>query len=55
MTGRTWKGTAFRGVKGRTQLPSMVEQAMQGDIRLEPFVTHTMSIDRINKAFDLNA
>ena len=53
VTGRTWKGTAFGGVKGRSQLPGMVEEAMKGDIRLEPFVTHTMGLDKINEAFDL--
>lgn len=53
VTGRTWKGTAFGGVKGRSQLPGMVEEAMTGDICLEPFVTHTMGLDKINEAFDL--
>jgi len=53
VTGRTWKGTAFGGVKGRSQLPGMVKQAMQGEIQLEPFVTHTMPLTDINKAFDL--
>lgn len=53
VTGRTWKGTAFGGVKGRSQLPGMVEEAMKGDIQLEPFVTHTMGLDKINEAFDL--
>ena len=53
VTGRTWKGTAFGGVKGRTQLPKMVEDAMKGDIQLEPFVTHTMGLEKINEAFDL--
>lgn len=53
VTGRTWKGTAFGGVKGRSQLPKMVEDAMKGDIQLEPFVTHTMGLDQINEAFDL--
>jgi len=53
VTGRTWKGTAFGGVKGRTELPGMVEDAMKGDIELEPFVTHTMPLDDINTAFDL--
>ena len=53
VTGRTWKGTAFGGVKGRSQLPGMVEEAMTGDIRLAPFVTHTMGLDKINEAFDL--
>jgi len=53
VTGRTWKGTAFGGVKGRTQLPGMVEQAMRGEIRLAPFVTHKLPLQRINEAFDL--
>jgi S-(hydroxymethyl)glutathione dehydrogenase / alcohol dehydrogenase len=53
VTGRTWKGTAFGGVKGRSQLPSMVEDAMKGEIELAPFVTHTMSLEKINNAFDL--
>lgn len=53
VTGRTWKGTAFGGVKGRSQLPGMVEQAMRGDIELAPFVTHTMELEDINRAFDL--
>ena len=53
VTGRVWRGSAFGGVKGRTQLPGMVEDAMQGKIDLAPFVTHTMSLERINEAFDL--
>jgi S-(hydroxymethyl)glutathione dehydrogenase / alcohol dehydrogenase len=53
VTGRKWMGTAFGGVKGRTQLPGMVEQAMRGEIELEPFVTHTMGLGDINRAFDL--
>ena len=53
VTGRTWKGTAFGGVKGRSELPGMVEEAMKGDIELAPFVTHTMPLDQINEAFDL--
>ena len=53
VTGRVWRGSAFGGVKGRTQLPGMVEQAMRGDIALDPFVTHTMPLERINEAFDL--
>jgi S-(hydroxymethyl)glutathione dehydrogenase / alcohol dehydrogenase len=40
-------------VRGRTQLPGMVEQAMRGEIQLDPFVTHTLPLDRINEAFDL--
>jgi S-(hydroxymethyl)glutathione dehydrogenase/alcohol dehydrogenase len=53
VTGRTWKGTAFGGVKGRSQLPGMVEEAMSGEIELSPFVTHTMGLEGINEAFDL--
>ena len=53
VTGRKWLGSAFGGVKGRTQLPGMVEDAMKGKIQLEPFVTHTMGLDQINEAFDL--
>jgi S-(hydroxymethyl)glutathione dehydrogenase / alcohol dehydrogenase len=53
VTGRVWRGSAFGGVKGRTQLPGMVEEAMRGDINLDPFVTHTMGLDQINEAFDL--
>jgi S-(hydroxymethyl)glutathione dehydrogenase/alcohol dehydrogenase len=53
VTGRRWMGTAFGGVKGRTQLPGIVEDAMRGEIELAPFVTHTMPLERINEAFDL--
>ena len=53
VTGRKWLGTAFGGVKGRSQLPGMVEEAMAGEIQLAPFVTHTMGLDAINEAFDL--
>ena len=53
VTGRVWRGTAFGGVKGRTQLPGMVEDAMAGRIDLDPFVTHTLPLDRINEAFHL--
>lgn len=47
------EGIAFGGVKGRSQLPGMVEDAMRGDIQLEPFVTHTMPLEDINEAFRL--
>ena len=53
VTGRRWLGTAFGGVKGRSQLPGMVEDAMAGRIQLAPFVTHTMPLTGINEAFDL--
>ncbi len=53
VTGRVWRGTAFGGVRGRTELPGMVEQAMRGDLDLAPFITHTLPFERINEAFDL--
>jgi len=53
VTGRTWRGTAFGGVKGRSQLPGYVDQYMKGDIKIDPMVTHTMPLDDINRAFDL--
>ena len=53
VTGRRWLGTAFGGVKGRSELPGMVKDAMAGKIKLEPFVTHTMGLEEINHAFDL--
>ena len=53
VTGRKWLGTAFGGVKGRSQLPGMVEEAMKGEIELAPFVTHTMGLEAINEAFEL--
>ncbi|MCG8612800.1 MAG: S-(hydroxymethyl)glutathione dehydrogenase/class III alcohol dehydrogenase [Pseudomonadales bacterium] len=53
VTGRVWRGTAFGGVKGRTQLPDYVEQYMRGDIKVDEMVTHTMGLDKINDAFDL--
>ncbi len=53
VTGRVWRGTAFGGVKGRTQLPGYVDKYMKGEIKIDPFVTHTMGIRDINQAFDL--
>ena len=53
VTGRVWRGTAFGGVKGRTQLPGMVQQAMKGEIDLDPFITHNLPLESINEAFDL--
>lgn len=53
VTGRVWRGTAFGGVKGRTELPEYVERYMKGEIKIDDFVTHTMGLDDINKAFDL--
>ena len=53
VTGRVWRGSAFGGVKGRSQLPGMVQQAMRGEIRLDPFITHRLPLEQINQAFDL--
>lgn len=53
VTGRVWRGTAFGGCKGRSQLPGMVDQYMDGEIKIDEFITHTMPLEDINKAFDL--
>jgi S-(hydroxymethyl)glutathione dehydrogenase/alcohol dehydrogenase len=53
VTGRVWRGTAFGGVKGRTELPDYVEKYLAGDIPLKKFITHTMPLEDINEAFDL--
>ncbi|WP_210395033.1 S-(hydroxymethyl)glutathione dehydrogenase/class III alcohol dehydrogenase [Motiliproteus sediminis] len=53
VTGRVWRGTAFGGVKGRSQLPDYVERYMAGVIKIDPFVTHTLTLDQINDAFEL--
>ena len=53
VTGRAWRGTAFGGTRGRTQLPQYVDWAMNGRIKLDEFITHTMPLERINEAFDL--
>ena len=53
VTGRTWKGTAFGGVKGRSELPGYVENYLNGRIELDGMVTHTMPLEEINTAFDL--
>ncbi len=53
VTGRVWKGTAFGGAKGRTDVPKIVDWYMEGKIDIDNLVTHTMGIDKINDAFDL--
>lgn len=52
VTGRVWKGSAFGGVKGRTELPGYVERYLSGEIQIDPMVTHTMPLEAINQAFD---
>jgi len=53
VTGRVWRGSAFGGVKGRSQLPGMVNDYMSGKIQIDSMITHTMGLEDINHAFDL--
>ena len=53
VTGRVWRGTAFGGAKGRTDVPKIVDWYMEGRIAIDPMITHTMPLERINDAFDL--
>ncbi len=53
VTGRVWKGTAFGGARGRTDVPKIVDWYMQGKIEIDPMITHTMPLEDINKGFDL--
>jgi S-(hydroxymethyl)glutathione dehydrogenase/alcohol dehydrogenase len=53
VTGRVWRGTAFGGVKGRSELPGIVEDYLAGKFALNDFITHTMPLTDINSAFDL--
>ena len=53
VTGRVWRGSAFGGVRGRSELPSYVEKAQKGEIPLDTFITHTMGLEDINEAFEL--
>ncbi|ELM3720915.1 S-(hydroxymethyl)glutathione dehydrogenase/class III alcohol dehydrogenase [Aeromonas oralensis] len=53
VTGRVWRGSAFGGVRGRSELPSYVQRYMQGEFKLDDFITHTMGLEQINEAFDL--
>src|SRR3954465_12190438 len=53
VTGRVWKGSAFGGARGRTDVPRIVDWYMDGKIAIDPLITHTMPLDEINKAFDL--
>nr|WP_222709940.1 S-(hydroxymethyl)glutathione dehydrogenase/class III alcohol dehydrogenase [Reinekea thalattae] len=53
VTGRVWRGTAFGGVKGRSELPDYVERYLQGEFKLDDFITHTMGLEDINDAFEL--
>jgi S-(hydroxymethyl)glutathione dehydrogenase/alcohol dehydrogenase len=53
VTGRTWKGTAFGGARGRRDVPKIVDWYMDGRINIDDLITHTMPLERINEAFDL--
>jgi S-(hydroxymethyl)glutathione dehydrogenase/alcohol dehydrogenase len=53
VTGRVWKGTAFGGARGRTDVPKIVDWYMSGKIQIDPMITHTLTLDQINHGFDL--
>ena len=53
VTGRVWRGTAFGGAKGRTDVPRIVDWYMEGKINIDDLITHTMPLEKINDAFDL--
>ncbi|MBB4285930.1 S-(hydroxymethyl)glutathione dehydrogenase/class III alcohol dehydrogenase [Roseospira goensis] len=53
VTGRVWKGSAFGGARGRTDVPKIVEWYMKGRIEIDPLITHVLPLERINEAFDL--
>ena len=53
VTGRVWKGTAFGGAKGRTDVPKIVDWYMEGKINIDDLITHVMPLNQINRAFDL--
>ena len=53
VTGRVWRGTAFGGASGRTDVPKIVDWYMDGKIEIDPMITHTLKLEDINKGFDL--
>jgi S-(hydroxymethyl)glutathione dehydrogenase/alcohol dehydrogenase len=53
VTGRVWKGTAFGGARGRTDVPKIVDWYMDGKIDIDSLITHTLPLERINEGFDL--
>jgi S-(hydroxymethyl)glutathione dehydrogenase / alcohol dehydrogenase len=53
VTGRVWRGSAFGGARGRTDVPKIVDLYMEGKVSIDPLITHTMPLEDINKAFDL--
>ena len=53
VTGRNWRGSAFGGARGRTDVPRIVDWYMEKRIEIDPLITHTLPLERINEAFDL--
>ena len=53
VTGRSWRGTAFGGARGRTDVPKYVDWYMDVQIEIDPMITHTLPLEKINEAFDL--
>ena len=53
VTGRVWRGTAFGGAKGRTDVPKIVDWYMNGKIEIDPMITHKLTLDQINEGFEL--
>ncbi|GAB4352640.1 MAG: S-(hydroxymethyl)glutathione dehydrogenase/class III alcohol dehydrogenase [Cyanophyceae cyanobacterium] len=53
VTGRVWRGSAFGGVKGRSQLPTYVDRYLAGELQIDPFITQTLPLEEINRAFEL--
>ncbi|HHH11743.1 MAG TPA: S-(hydroxymethyl)glutathione dehydrogenase, partial [Sorangium sp.] len=53
VTGRVWRGSAFGGARGRTDVPKIVDWYMAGKIQIDPLITHNMPLEKINDAFDL--
>lgn len=53
VTGRVWRGTAFGGVRGRSELPGIVDQFQKGEIKIDPYITHELALTDINDAFNL--
>ena len=53
VTGRSWRGSAFGGARGRTDVPKIVDWYMDGKIEIDPMITHVIDFERINEGFDL--
>ena len=53
VTGRVWKGTAFGGARGRTDVPQIVDWYMEGKVEIDSLITHILTLDDINKGFDM--